>query len=95
MKQYLIQLALSDEWCRVFIKEKRLGLGVCVAIAYSASMFSLIKTCVGMNGTASLLLLPSLLALIVSTWLNLVLYFNRYTSKKKTRSAVFTPIVSL
>jgi tryptophan-rich sensory protein len=96
MKQYLFQLALCDEWCRVFIKEKRLGLGICVACAYSAAMVSLIITCVGMNRIASLLLLPSLLALIISTWLNLVLYCNRYTrNKNKRKPTTLSPIISL
>lgn len=93
MKQYLTQLALCDEWYRVFIKEKRLGLGICVAFAYSLAMISLIITSVGMNRTASLLLAPSLLALIISTWLNLVIYCNRFTRKKN--KPVFTPIYSL
>ena len=93
MKQYLIQLALCDEWCRVFIKERRLGLGLFVACAYSIAMGTLMVTCVGMSNTAALLLLPSLLALIVSTWLNLVIYCNRYI-RKRTKP-IFTPINSL
>jgi hypothetical protein len=34
MKQYLIQLALGDEWQRVFLGEKRVGLGILVVLSY-------------------------------------------------------------
>jgi hypothetical protein len=34
MKQYLVQLALGDEWHRVFLGEKRIGLGIMVVISY-------------------------------------------------------------
>lgn len=95
IKQYLIQLALCDEWCRVFLKEKRLGLGIVVACAYSTAMICLIITCVCIDEKMSLLMVPSLLALIVSTWLNLVIYCNRYTSSRKERKTVVTPINSL
>ena len=92
-KRYLIQLTLCDEWCRVFIREKRIGLGLFVACLYCTAMASLVVTCAGMNEKASLLLLPSLLALIVSTWLNIVLYCNRYTRRKP--KPVLSPIRSL
>jgi len=95
MKLYLIQLALCDEWCRVFIGEKRIGLSLVVAFVYSFAMVSLIITCVSMNSKASVLLIPSLIAVIVSTWLNLVVYFNRYTNRRKSSKTVSTPINSL
>ena len=34
MKQYLVQLALGDEWHRVFLGERRVGLGIIVVISY-------------------------------------------------------------
>lgn len=34
MKQYLVQLALGDEWHRVFLGEKRVGLGIMVVLGY-------------------------------------------------------------
>lgn len=34
MKQYLVQLALGDEWHRVFLGEKRIGLGIMVVVSY-------------------------------------------------------------
>lgn len=34
MKQYLVQLALGDEWHRAFLEEKRIGLGIMVVISY-------------------------------------------------------------
>ena len=35
VKQYLIQVAFADEWHRTFIAEKRVALGMCVALVYS------------------------------------------------------------
>jgi tryptophan-rich sensory protein len=34
MKQYVVQLALGDEWHRVFLGEKRIGLGIMVVVSY-------------------------------------------------------------
>jgi hypothetical protein len=34
MKQYLVQLALGDEWRRVCLGEMRVGLGIVVMLSY-------------------------------------------------------------
>ncbi len=34
MRQYLVQLALGDEWHRVFLGEKRVGLGIVVIFCH-------------------------------------------------------------
>ena len=38
LRQYLLQLALCDEWHRVFLGERRVGLGVAVAFSYVTGM---------------------------------------------------------
>lgn len=40
MKSYFVQLALCDEWYRVFVIEKRVGLGIAVVTAYLIGMLS-------------------------------------------------------
>ena len=40
MKQYLIQLALGDEWRRVCLGEKRVGLGIMVVLSYFTGKLS-------------------------------------------------------
>lgn len=39
MKQYLVQLALGDEWRRVFLGERRVGLGILVVLSYLVGEF--------------------------------------------------------
>ena len=40
LKSYLLQLALCDEWYRVFILEKRVGLGIVVGSIYALGKIS-------------------------------------------------------
>ncbi len=87
MSRYLLQLALNDEYCRVFIGEKRIGLGIGVVTAYSAAMLSLLIQCAFLNTKATFLfMLPSLMAIIVSGWMNIVIYYNRYQKRRKERN---------
>eukprot|EP00557_Chaetoceros_sp_GSL56_P013702 CAMPEP_0176481450 /NCGR_PEP_ID=MMETSP0200_2-20121128/2826_1 /TAXON_ID=947934 /ORGANISM="Chaetoceros sp., Strain GSL56" /LENGTH=683 /DNA_ID=CAMNT_0017877655 /DNA_START=266 /DNA_END=2313 /DNA_ORIENTATION=- len=64
--KFLLQLALCDEWYRVFIREKRVGLGIAVMILYCFAMVSLLVSSAMLNGRATLLMVPSLVAIIVS-----------------------------
>mmetsp|Transcript_12966 Transcript_12966/g.23488 ORF Transcript_12966/g.23488 Transcript_12966/m.23488 type:complete len:608 (-) Transcript_12966:294-2117(-) len=77
MRQFLFQLALGDEWYRVLFNEKRLFLGIIFALAYFCAMSWLVVTSATMNGLASLLMIPSLLAVIISAWMNIVIFVNR------------------
>lgn len=77
MRHYLFQLSLSDEWYRVFVGEKRLGLGVGVAIAYLFAMILFMITSASMNLKATLLMVPSFLALIITAWMNIVIFLKK------------------
>jgi len=83
MGKYLLQLALCDEWCRVFIREERVGLGIGVAVAYYFAMLSLLVSSAMINGKATLLMVPSLIAIIISGWMNIVIFWNRYEKRAK------------
>jgi len=85
MSKYLLQLALCDEWYRVFFREKRVGLGIFVAVVYYLSMLNLLVSSAMINGKATLLMIPSLLAIIVSAWMNIALFWNRYETRRGQR----------
>lgn len=82
MRHFLFQLCLSDEWYRVFVGEKRLGLGVCVAIAYLFAMILLVVTSASINAKATLLMVPSFLAMIITGWMNIVIFFKQDPMKR-------------
>jgi tryptophan-rich sensory protein len=87
LEKFLFQLALSDEWYRVFIREKRVGLGIAVMVVYYFAMLSLLVSCAMLNGKATLLMVPSFVAIIVSGWMNIVIFWNRYeTNRQRERN---------
>lgn len=81
--KFLLQLALCDEWYRVFIREKRVGLGIAVMILYCFAMVSLLVSSAMLNGRATLLMVPSLVAIIVSAWMNIVIFWNRQETSRQ------------
>ena len=152
MRQFLVQLALGDEWRRVFLGEKRVGLGIFVAFFHligercftppstpsppllslcgmdgrifssrspaprscspphflksfnrtfswripplscnepsryantNAALLTTMITSVAINGMAAMLMLPSLLAVIVSGWMNIVIFWNRLAVRRR------------
>ena len=85
ISKYLLQLALCDEWYRVFFREKRLGLGIFVAIVYYFSMVNFLVSSAMINGRATLWMVPSLVAIIISAWMNIVLFWNRYETRRGQR----------
>ena len=144
MKQYLIQHALSDEWYRVFLGEKRVGLGIFIGFSYIIGMFCTlclfvclfvclfllillwyfiwnhlffptenscfsstkkpllyyyyyykaitwsVVTSARMNGTAALVMIPSLLASMVSGYINIVIFWeNKQLEYKRKRGFNF------
>jgi tryptophan-rich sensory protein len=82
MNKYFIQLSLGDEWQRVFLREKRVGLGICLAIAYALSMVPLLVNSAMLNRKVTIFMIPSMIAIIVSGWMNMVIYYNRYKSRR-------------
>lgn len=90
MKQYLIQHALSDEWYRVFLGEKRVGLGIFIGFSYIIAITWSVVTSARMNGTAALVMIPSLLASMVSGYINIVIFWeNKQLEYKRKRGFNF------
>jgi len=77
MMHYLLQQSLCDEWYRVFVGEKRLGLGVGVAITHLFAMIFLMITSASMNGKVTLLMVPSFFAMIITGWMNTVIFLKQ------------------
>lgn len=83
MRLFLIQLALGDEWCRVLLEEKRIGLGIVTVLCYLCSLLFFLKLSFSVNIAKSYWLLPSLVACFVSGWMNIVIFWNRIEGKQK------------
>ncbi|KAL7576108.1 hypothetical protein ACA910_000886 [Epithemia clementina (nom. ined.)] len=89
MRQILIQEVLRSEWYRVLMLEKRVALGIAVVVMYGLSTLALFVTVGEGSGQSALLIMPSLLAVLVSAWMNVFVYFERrginlyYKEKRK------------
>lgn len=137
MTQFLIQESLADEWYRMLVSERRVTLGLCVAVCYliceylfvyvcvcvilymiasetrenndvsgylsycqqwcyisnmticfvpyfsqhPSATLSLILTISALDVSSSIFLIPHLLAVVVSTWMNLIIFWNRLEEK--------------
>jgi len=90
MKQYLIQLALGDEWQRVFLGEKRVGLGIAVVLSYFIALVWMVFTAFTLDGGSAAMLIPSVLAAIISGGINFMVFWNRLEtrSQKKALEAI-------
>jgi tryptophan-rich sensory protein len=76
MKQYLVQLALGDEWHRVFLGERRIGLGTLVVLSYFISLLLMVFTTFTLDGGAAAMLIPSVFAAIISGLMNIMIFWN-------------------
>ena len=83
MNRYLLQLALGDEWHKVFLVEKRVGLGFAVAAVYIVALIRLVVGGAAVNGFAAGLMIPSLVAAVASGWMNLVIFWARLDLNKE------------
>ena len=87
MKLYLIQAALGEEWHRVLLIEKRVGLGIVAVSAYFLALANLVFITTNLSGFAASLMVPSLAAVIISGWMNVVIYITRQDLDKKEAAA--------
>jgi tryptophan-rich sensory protein len=83
MRNACVQLALYEEWHRVFLQEKRVALGVVVQVVSFLALLNLVYVISMVDGVAGVLLTPALLASLVSGWMNIVLYNERALVQKK------------
>jgi len=83
MKRCLIQTALTDEWHRVFINERRVALGSCIGLLYFISQLVVTISVATVFPTAAILMVPVFLAIVVSVWMNLVIFWNRLEKRRQ------------
>jgi len=76
MKQYLVQKALYDEWNRVFLGEKRVGLGILVVTSYFVALLLMFCTTFTLDGGATAMLVPSVLAALLSGLMNIAIFVD-------------------
>lgn len=79
-----ISLALYEEWHRMFLQEKRLACGTilqgCLVLALGKLVLLL------ENGLAVAVLVPAVMASVVSTWMSVVLYNERWVNTRTASS---------
>jgi len=83
MKSFLIQSGLRDEWLLVFFRERRVGLALFVIFTYLIALTAFVIECAKANLKIVAYSLPSILASLITTWMNLVIFWNRLDDKKK------------
>lgn len=81
--EFFLQLALGNEWNRVLIDEKRVGLGIFVSFLYCVALISTVITANLIDKTTSILFVPSLLAALISVWMNIAIFWNRLAVKRR------------
>jgi len=86
MRHYLIQLALGDEWTRVFVGEKRVGLGIIVSLSYFTSLLQMFGTTLKLDGGAAAMLIPSLLGSLLSFLMNSAIFWNRMSAQEQRQT---------
>ena len=92
MRLVLLQQAFRDEWHRVLLVERRVLLGLIPAAGYFGTTLALFftvfrKPALSISSLSILLLLPSVLAILISTWMNLVVYLDQEEMKRQQAAA--------
>lgn len=77
MRSLVLQEVLRSEWYRVLMKEKRVALAVVMVSMYVASTLALFFAIWEENWLSACLILPSLIAVLVSASMNVFVYFER------------------
>jgi len=83
MRQVLAQQAIGDEWYRALMCEKRVALGIALISCYLIATLRLFWTAATSSSLSALLVLPSLLAVMISAWMNIFIYFDRREAKRQ------------
>lgn len=79
MRSFVVQEIFHCEWLRVFVRERRVALGAVLSLLDLIAFLSMMIPVLVVDGTAGVVLLvPPLIARLVSGWMNLLLYYNRW-----------------
>ena len=92
MHLVLIQQAFNDEWYRTLMCEKRIVWGMIVMMGYTISTISLFwnmmhKPAHIVSSLSILMMTPSVLAVLISFWMNVLVYFERRQTTSRLSSS--------
>lgn len=90
MRHVLLQQAFGDEWYRVLMIEKRVGWSIVLMAGYIVSTMGLFwnmvrKPAYSVSSLSILFTAPSILAVAISGWMNVLVYFDR---RQHTRASL-------
>ena len=77
MRSFVVQETLYSEWYRVFVKERRIVLGAGISVVGLMCLLWSINSVANVDRIAAFLMIPTLIARLVSGWMNILLYYNR------------------
>jgi hypothetical protein len=92
MRLVLVQQAFSDEWYRVLMCEKRVAWAIVVMVGYTLSTVSLFWNMIRkpahiVSSLSILMTTPSVLAVVISFWMNVLVYFERRQNHMATQTS--------
>lgn len=77
MRSFLGYEILHGEWKRVFVTERRVALGAFVSTLCLTALLWTVYSVAMVDRITALLLIPTAIARLVSTWMNIFLYYDR------------------
>ncbi|KAL3942510.1 MAG: hypothetical protein SGBAC_003322 [Bacillariaceae sp.] len=80
---FCLQAAVYEEWFRVFLKERRVDLGVVMSTASLLATTYFIYATASIDQLAAFMLLPFGLATVIATWVNFVLCGKDFEPTKR------------
>ena len=87
-----LQQVFRDEWLRVLLVEKRIDLGLVSAAGYVVTTVGMLwtamrKPAMRVSSLSIILLLPSVFSVLVTAWMNIVLYLDHKEIKRQQAAA--------
>jgi tryptophan-rich sensory protein len=76
MQLWLVQQACREEWYRVLMVERRVGLAILPMSGYLIFSLRLVAQICSVSSLSTLLLVPYVLSVLISTWINVLIYFE-------------------
>jgi len=93
MRQFLFQHALMDEWHRVLMEERRVGLGsFLIALGFVATSFLFVSIAL-VDSVSAVLMLPWLVATFSSGWMTLFCYWERRRARAR-QNLIVVPVLT-
>jgi tryptophan-rich sensory protein len=69
---------MHSEWYRIFVKERRVALGAMISVIGFVSLLRMVSVVALADKVAAIALIPSVIASLVSSYMNAILYYDHY-----------------